>query len=45
MQPPYQQWQQQPAKSRPDRLEAFWHPGKTFKFVGTLLADPRISIF
>ena len=45
MQPPYQQWQQQHAKSQPDRSEAFWHPGKTFKFVGTLLADPRISIF
>ncbi len=42
--PPQQQWQQQPAKSRPGRLEAFWHTGKTFKFVGTLLADPRISI-
>ena len=36
--------QQQYAKSRPGRLEAFRHPGRTFKFIVTLLTDPRIPI-
>jgi hypothetical protein len=42
--PPHQQPHQQYTKSRPGRLEAFRHPGRTFKFLWTLLTDPRIPI-
>ncbi len=36
--------QYQSAKSRPGSLEAFRHPGRTFKFTVTLLTDTRIPI-
>ena len=32
-------------RRRPRRIDIFLHAGKTFKLIGALIADPRVSIF
>lgn len=32
-------------RTRPRRIDIFLHAGKTFKLIGALIADPRVSIF
>jgi hypothetical protein len=32
-------------RSRPKRLDIFFHIGKTFRLIGSLIADPRIPLW